>query len=161
MQIDQGRHKTKWTIKKYSDEIARLIDQPYDVVTIENNLLLNEGIAEHMDLLAGLGGYAFSNALAYLGVGDSSAAAAATQTGLQAVTNKLYKAMSAGFPQRTGQTLTWQAVFGADEANFDWNEFSLANGNSDSAKNLNRKVSPEGVKPSGRVWTLELAITFS
>lgn len=158
---DLGTHKTKWTIRKYINEAARLMDRPYDVSVFENNLLLEEGIGEHMDLLAGLGGYAFSNELAFLGVGDSTTAAAANQTGLQAVTNKLYKAMSTGYPQRSGQTLTWQAVFGANEANFAWNEFTVANGNTDSAKNLNRKVDPQGEKPSGHVWTLELAITFS
>jgi hypothetical protein len=43
----------------------------------------------------------YTNANARLGVGDSSAVFAATQTDLQAVTNKLRKAMDASYPQRT------------------------------------------------------------
>ena len=124
-------------------------------------LPFNEGIGEHIDLMCGIGGTAFSNANAYLGVGDSSVAEGATQTDLQASTNKLYKAMSSGFPSRSNQTVTFQSVFGSGDANFAWNEFTVANGSSGSAKNLNRKVSAQGTKTSGQTWTLSLAITFS
>ena len=36
------------------------------------------------------------------------------------------------------QTVTWRAVFGTSVGNFAWQEFTVANGNSDTAKNLNR-----------------------
>lgn len=154
--------KKIWTIRKYADDQAYQADQPYEVSEFEGNLLLNEGIAEMLDLLIGAGTPTnFGNANAYLGVGDSSTAEAATQTGLQAATNKLYKAVEAAYPSRTNQTVTWRAVFGSTDANFAWNEFTVTNGNSDSADNLNRKVSAQGTKASGQTWTLDLSLTLS
>lgn len=86
---------------------------------------------------------------------------AASQTDLQASSNKLYKPMAASYPQVSGQTLTFRSVLGSSDANFDWMEFSVANGSSGSAKNANRKVSAQGAKVSGQTWTLDLAITLS
>ncbi len=84
--------------------------EPYETVEIQGNLLLNEGIQLLEDLMIGAGGTSWDNANARLGVGDSNAAEAATQTDLQG-TNKTYKAMEATYPQRSGQTLTWRSVF--------------------------------------------------
>lgn len=129
---------------------------------IEGNLLLNEGIAELLDLLCSLGApVAFSNANAYIGVGDSAAVEAATQTDLQAATNKLYRAMAATYPQRAAQTVTWRAVFVGADANYAWQEFSISNTSAGTGKNLNRKVSNQGTKTSGQTWTLDLQITIS
>lgn len=132
----------------------------YDVGETEDNLLLNEGITRLLNLLIGGGGVTFANANAYLGVGDSSTAASATQTGLQAATNKLYKVMDATYPSISNQTVTWQSTFQSTDANFAWNEFTVANGSSDASENLNRKVSAQGTKASGQVWTLQLAVTM-
>jgi len=85
----------------------------------------------------------------------------ATQTDLQASTNKLYKAMQATYPQVSAQTVTFQSVFASADANFAWQEFSVANGSSGAAKNLNRKVSAQGSKVSGQTWTISVAITLS
>jgi hypothetical protein len=162
MKIQENPHyRAEWLITKYADDAAFVLCQPYDVVHVPNNMLLNEGIGELLDLLGGIGGTAFSNANAYLAVGDSSTAEAASQTDLQAATNKTYKAMAATYPQRSAQTLTFQSVFGSADANYAWNEFSVANGNSGASKNLNRKVSAQGTKASGQTWTLQLAITIS
>lgn len=159
---DHATHATRWIVRKYRSEADyRAGVAPYDVVEFDHNLFLNEGIGALWDLACGLGSpSAFSNANAYLGVGDSATAAAATQTGLQASTNKLYKAMESGYPQRSGQTVTWRAVFADAEANWAWNEVTVANGNSDAAVNLNRKVQSLGTKASG-TWTLDLEITLS
>ncbi|OGP19504.1 MAG: hypothetical protein A2054_01345 [Deltaproteobacteria bacterium GWA2_55_10] len=154
-------YKPLWILRKYADDAAFTKESPYEVIEIEGNLLLNEGITALLNLLTGAAETAFSNANAYIGVGDSSTAAAASQTGLQASTNKLYKAVSASYPSISGQTVTFRAEFVSAEANFAWNEFTVANGNSDAADNLNRKVSSQGTKASGQVWTLDLAITFS
>jgi hypothetical protein len=160
--IDRLKYFSKWTIRKYADDQAFNEDRPFEVSEFDGNLLLNEGIGELLDIGCGLGSpTAFSNAAAYLGVGDSSTAESASQTGLQAATNKLYKAMQASYPQRSSQTVTWRAVFASSDANFSWNEFTVANGSSDSAKNLNRKVSAQGTKASGQTWTLDLSITLS
>src|SRR3972149_69403 len=70
-----------------------IVPHAYELRLIEGNLLLNEGITALQNLLIGAAETAFNNANSYLGVGDSSTAASAGQTGLQASTNKLYKAM--------------------------------------------------------------------
>lgn len=103
---------------------------------------------------------AFNNANARLGVGDSSAAEAATQTDLQAAANKTYKSMSASYPSRAAQTVTWRAVFASADANYAWAEFCVDNG-ATALKTLNRKVSAQGTKASGQTWTLDLQITLS
>lgn len=154
-------YKPVWTIRKFENDEAYKENKPYEVKDIEGNLLLNEGITRLANLLIGGGGTAFNNANAYIGVGDSSTAASASQTGLQAATNKLYKAMVATYPQISSQTVTFRSAFGSSEGNFAWEEFTVANGNSDASENLNRKVSSQGTKSSGQTWTLDLTITFS
>lgn len=134
---------------------------PYDISRMDHNLLLNEGITVALNLIGGIAATAFSNANAYLGVGDSATAAAATDTGLIATTNELYVAMETSYPSVTNQTITWRSVFGTAQANFAWNEFTVANGNSDASSNLNRLVSAQGTKASGQTWTLDLDITLS
>ncbi len=129
---------------------------------INANLALNEGLGELIDLICGLGSPTkWDNANARLGVGDSNTAADATQTGLQAATNKTFKAMDATWPQRTNQTVEWRATFGSTEANYNWQEYTVVNASNDTGKNLNRKVADKGTKVSGETWTLSLQITFS
>lgn len=155
------RYSTRWLIRRYDSESAFERGESYEESEIQGNLLLNEGIAELWDLTCGLGSpTAFNNANARLGVGDSATAAAASQTDLQAATNKTYKAMSASYPSRSGQTVTWRAVFGSSDANYAWEELVIDNG-SGAGKTLNRKVSAQGTKASGQVWTLDLSITLS
>lgn len=155
--LEKSFEKAVWKIKKF-DKDGKFIEESI----IDGNLLLNEGINLLWSLAAGGAGTDFGNANAYLGVGDSSTAASASQTGLQAATNKLYKAMDASYPTYgTDQKITFKATFTSAEANFDWNEFTVANGNSDAAVNLNRKVSTQGTKVSGQTWELTLEITLS
>lgn len=130
-----------------------------DLGYAEGNLLLNEGIQLLEDLLIGAGGTVYSNANAQLGIGDSSAAEAATQTDLQAATNKTWKAMNATYPSRATQTLTFQSDFLTGDANYAWNEASIRNGAA-ADKNLNRKVVSLGTKASG-TWTLTGTVTIS
>lgn len=151
-----------WSIKKFASKEAFERGEAYDEHIIGENLLLNEGINELWTLVAGTGGTKFDESNAYLGVGDSATGASAAQTGLQAVTNKAYVAVDAGFPTYgTAQKATWQATFDGSTANHAWNEFTVANGNSDAADNLNRLVEAEGTKTSGQVWQLTLEITIS
>jgi len=159
--LDMQREKltTLWKITKYADAAAYAAGQAFDEVEIEGNVALNEGIGLLLDLLIGAGGTVYSNANAYLGVGDAATAESASHTGLQAVTNKTYKAMEATFPSRSGQTLTFKAVFGSSDANYAWNEFTIVNASSDTGANLNRKVSAEGTKASGQTWTLTATVT--
>ena len=140
----------------------RFHDRFVKQIVFEYNLLLNEGINELWTLVAGTGATKFDNANACIGVGDSATAADATQTGLQATTNKLYKAMDASYPTYGSlQKVTHRSTFGSGDANFPWNEITVANGNSDAAKNLNRKVQAMGTKASGTSWVATLEITLS
>lgn len=100
----------------------------------------------------------FNNANAQIGVGDSSAAFAATQTDLQAATNKLRKAMDATFPTRSANVLTFRATFGTGEANFAWNEWGVFNAPSAGVM-FNRKVESLGTKTSAQSWQITATLT--
>lgn len=102
----------------------------------------------------------FNNANAQLGVGDSSTAFAASQTDLQAATNKLRKAMDATYPQRAANVITVQSTFGSSEANFVWNEFGTFNASSGPTM-LQRKVSALGTKASGQTWQFQVVLTYN
>lgn len=146
---------TQWKIEKYENDKA---SEPYEVSYFVGNLALNEGITEVMDLIIGAAATAYSAANTYLGVGADNTAAVASQTGLIAASNKYYQLVDS--VSATGQTITWQATFGAGNANFAWEEFTIANGSSNSADNLNRKVSGQGTKASPNIWILQLKITL-
>ena len=184
---DRCAHKTRWTIFKFWDEdglvekmlkrgltqehIANLF--PHRLLGIsrftghpnaKGNLCLNSGNQGFEKLIAGLSSppTAWNNASAYLGVGDSSTAAAATQTDLQASTNYTYVGMQSSYPSLSGQTLSWQASFGSSSANYAWNEFVVSNASTKgSGVCLNRLVSSQGTKTSGQTWVLTLQITWS
>lgn len=136
---------------------------PDEVVEIAGNLLLNAGITRLLNLLAGAGGTAFNAANCRIGVGDSSTAAAASQTDLQAASNKYYKL--ADTVTVSAQTVTVVATFGSAVANFAWAEWGLDNGTADSASGtapmLNRKVASAGTKASGATWVATATITIS
>lgn len=172
MITDKVTMKKKWTIRRYNchqdfldNKLPEtIIDAKGKVLpgksVFEGNVLLNEGIAELLLLLTGGVAAAYSNTNAYLGVGESTTAEAASQTGLSGAT-LTYKAMEATYPQISGQTVTWRSVFGSAEANNAWQEFTVVNASTDTGDNLNRKVSDQGTKAAGQTWTLDLAITFS
>ena len=142
------------------DEFHQLF-QPYEVIEGEGNCLLNTGIDEIWDLVTGAvsgASHIFDNAAAQIGVGDSNTAADATQTDLQAATNKTYKGMESGYPTSTSQKATFKASFGSSEANYAWEEWVVKQ--STSSICLNRKVESLGTKSTG-TWTLEVEISLS
>lgn len=177
--IDKVSWKAKWRIDKFkdlTDEIAKALQAGMPVQEaislyakafvcteeFDANIALNEGLQELIDIICGLGTPTkWDNSNARLGVGDSNTAESATQTGLQAATNKTFKAMDATYPQRSNQTAEWRATFGSTDANYAWEEYTVVNAADDSGKNLNRKVSSKGTKASGETWVLSLQITFS
>ena len=111
-QKDGATHKTMWRLQKFADDEAVANNTPFSDEEIENNILVNTGINEMWKLIAGVGGTQFDNANAYLGVGDDDTAESASQTDLQAVTNKLRKAMNVSYPTYgTSQKVTFQADF--------------------------------------------------
>lgn len=133
---------------------------PYEVIEIEGNLLVTVGIDIMLDLFIGGGGTVFSNANAYLGVGDSSTAEAVGQTDLLAASNKLRKAMNGSYPSIASPVITFQSTFGSSEANFTWAEVGTFNAGS-AGTMFNRKVQALGTKSAGATWTLTEDITFS
>lgn len=158
--LDNIEEKALWTITKYADDSAYKAGNPFAVEEVNGNVLLNEGINELWTLLCSSGGTKFDNSNAFLAVGDSTTSADATQSGLLG-SNKFYKAVDSGSPSfGTQQKATWVATFTGSEANFQWREFSVSNGGSDSNVNLNRKVSDQGTKVTDQVWELTLEITL-
>lgn len=136
--------------------------EPAEVIEGEGNLLMNCGINEMLELLMGAAATAYSNANAYTGCGDSNAAAAATQTDLQAAVNKVYVAMQASYPSLAAQTITFQSSYGAGTGTWAWEEVAVFNGNTPPGDEmLNRVVSSLGTKAAGATWVLSIAITIS
>lgn len=103
---------------------------------------------------------AFNNANAYLGVGDSTAVFAATQTDLQAATNKDRQPMEATYPSRVANVETLRAIWGTSEGNFAWEEWGVFNA-STAAEMLSRKVESLGTKTNAASWQLTATLTFA
>ncbi len=103
---------------------------------------------------------AFNNANAYIGSGDSAAAFAATQTDLQAATNKLRKAMDATYPQRSANVLTYRATFATSDANWAWQEWAIFNAAS-AGTMMSRKVESLGTKTIAQSWQMTATITLN
>jgi hypothetical protein len=101
----------------------------------------------------------FNASNAYIGVGDSSAAFAADQADLQG-SNKFRKAMEAGYPIRSGNTMTFRALFGTGDANFAWNEWGVFNAATGGTM-MNRRVEALGTKTSAQSWELTVSVTLN
>lgn len=97
---------------------------------------------------------------AYIGVGDSATAFAASQTDLQAATNKLRKGMNATYPQRASGVITLQTTFIETEAVWTWAEWGVFNAVS-SGTMFSRLVQALGVKPNTELWRLTISWTVA
>jgi hypothetical protein len=163
---DHGRMIAFYRIEKYVGDYKHCYDipkwlKPYEVLEFSKNCLLNEGITEFWTLACSTGAVKWDATNAHLGVGDDATAALASQTGLLASSNKLYKDMDSPYPIITDQTVTFRSTFSSLEANWAWNEISVSNTNSDTGKNLNRKVQTMGTKAEGTTWVATLAILLA
>lgn len=141
----------------------------------DGNLLLYGGASCQWQTLIGNGTATagqsltyFNNAQAAIGVGDSTTAAAATQTDLQAASNKLRRAMDATYPLHTdgvvvgAATATFRSTFATADANWAWQEWILANSATlATGRSLNRKVESLGTKTSAAAWTFTIALTLA
>lgn len=134
-----------------------------DRVIAEGNLLVNVGMDLIWDGVIGNAPTVFSNANAAIGVGDSTTAAATSQTNLQASSNKLRKAMNATYPsQPTNPSVQFQSDFTGAEAIYHWQEVATFNNSTDGVGTmLHRLVSDLGTKSSGATWTITVTITLS
>ena len=156
--VERATWQPRIELRKYhtpnGEDIAGL--DPVEVIVEEGNLLTTAGATALLTLLIGGGGSAFKNANSYLGVGDSTTAAAVGQTDLQAATNKLRKAMDSGYPQVSAATVTWRATFGTSDANWAWQEWGVFNAAA-AGTMLNRKVTSLGTKTSAATWQLTVS----
>ncbi len=150
--------RCQWRLEKFLGDDQT--QPPLEVIEDEGNLLVTAGATAMLNLLIGAGGTAFNNANAYIGVGDSSTAAAIGQTDLQAASNKTRKAMDSTFPSVSGAVVTFKSTFATGDANYAWNEFAIFNASSGGTM-LNRAVSSLGTKTSAGSWSLTITITIS
>jgi len=130
------------------------------------NLLLNAGITRLLNRLISDSTQEFDAANCRIGVGNSSTAASASQTDLQAAAgagNRQFELCDS--VSVSAQTLTVVATFESGDANFAWEEWGVDQGTADGttvvAPMLNRKVASMGTKASGAVWVLTITITVS
>ena len=154
-----------WRVEKFLsktfDEVLATGEQPYEVCSDVQNIILDTGANEMLKLIGGVAGAtAFSAANAKIYVGSDSTAEAASQTGVLATTNKAYAGMDSGYPSVSGRTIVFRASFDDAAANFAWNEAAITNGSGVSAIAMNRKVSALGTKTTG-TWTLQLTISLT
>ena len=154
-----------WRVEKFLsktfDEVLATGEQPYEVCSDVQNIILDTAANEMLKLIGGVAGAtAFSAANAKIYVGSDSTAEAASQTGVIATTNKAYAGMDSGYPSVSGRTIVFRASFDDATANFAWNEAAITNGSGVSAIAMNRKVSALGTKTTG-TWTLQLTISLT
>ena len=157
---DAAEWQDTWTFKKYASQEAYEAGNPFEVDVVEQgNLLLNTGINEMWDLIAGDSANNFDNTNSRIGVGDDSTDASATDTDLIG-TNTAYLEMEDGYPDAgSGEKIVFRGVADGTTANHDWDEFVAKQNTSNVC--LNRLVSDQGTKASGQVWTITLEISLS
>jgi hypothetical protein len=171
---DVVQWRAKWSLAKFHGDSTDPADM-YDLIEREGNLLMYGGASCLWQTLIGNGtataGQAltyFNNTQAAIGVGDSSTAAAATQTNVQAASNKLRKAMDATYPLHTDATtsgaasIVFRSTFGTSDANFAWQEWGVFNSATDATgRMLNRKVESLGTKTSAATWQFTVTLTLA
>lgn len=171
---DVAAHSTHTILRKfYGDWTAEgiaegLAGDPYEVIESDGNMLITAGI---LVMLTGLIGGAitpYSAANARIGIGDSTTAAAASQTDLQAAANKVRVAMDAGWPKLgvagglNDNQVQFQSTMGAGVAEWagGWQEFAVFNAAAAGAM-FNRKVENKGVKAAGTTWQFQVTVTIT
>lgn len=175
---EKGLWKIKWQLAKYHNkdigQFRPFIDTPDELIVHERNLLMYGGVSCLWEALIGNGTASagqsltyFNNTNAAIGVGDSSTAAAATQTDLQASSNKLRVGMDSTYPTHTdgvtsgSATITFQATFGSSQGNYQWNEVGIFNSpTAATGRMLNRLVQNFGTKTTGS-WSMNVQVTLT
>lgn len=161
---EHSQWRVTWEVSKWMDDAKRLAGfEPYEVCTETQNIILDTGANEMLQLITGTGGTAFSATNTYLYVGTDNSPENAAQTGILASgNNRAYAALDAGFPAVTGRQMVFQATFGNNDANFAWNEASIVNGTGVNAVAMNRKVpTPSfGTKTQGS-WSLKITVSLT
>lgn len=172
-----GKDKINWnvktTIRKFTEDISEYRDGreqefyakfvPFEEKKSKGNLLVNGGINKIWDLVTDEATVGAFDTGSHIGIGDSATGAAATQTDLQAASNKKYNPMEATYPLSTLQKATFRSSFADGDANFQWNEWGVFNASGSAGGDewmMNRKVEDLGTKTGG-TWQLTVEITLS
>ena len=157
---EHSQWRVTWRVEKWLDTARKLAGfGPDEVVFDSQNIVLDVGAEEMLKLITGVGGTQYSEDNAYIFVGDNATAEAANQSGVIATTNKASAKMESGYPTVDGRQMTFRASFGDSEANFQWNEVSVANGIGVGAVAMNRKVASLGTKTTG-TWSVEVKVSL-
>lgn len=120
------------------DEDGNVLNEVEYESPVWENIVVNNGKNLALDRLFGLSG---AVAITSVGVGINSAAATVADTRLDAgVTGSvLVKTADAG-TARAAQVVTIKATFSTSEANFNWNEAGLFNGNTNGTSVMFNRV---------------------
>ena len=152
----QINHRTTFKLEKQRKGESK----PYEIREWEGNSALNEGLNLLTTLLCGGAGTAYNAANARIGVGNSTTAPSAAQTGLQGA-SKFFQAMASGYPTYgTSQQVVWKAIIDDGDAEFSWQEITVVNAATDAGTNLLRGTSAIGVKAPGDIWSMSVTVTF-
>jgi len=159
---DKIKVREKFIVFKYRNDEdykkGKYYEKSVDICDSELNCLLNAGITEMLNLMIGASALHFDNANAQIGVGNSNAAAVATQTDLQGGSTA-WSVMDVTFPNVTNQKITFQGDFGSAEANFHWEECAVRYGAVGAV--FNRVVADKGTKVAGETWVARDEVTLS
>ena len=184
---DFGTGNTVWEIRKYTEhqteharalighdpgeeDFQRLGIDPYELSTVDGNLVTNAGWQRFLTLANAGTGNLVTSTTAWVGAGDGGGTAAAGDTDLSAAagsTHRWFQTCTVTNPSNV--TLVFVAAFGSADGNFAWNEFGIdigtatvTSGNTVNAVLLNHKTSiAQGTKASGQTWTATATLTFT
>lgn len=182
--VESGRGTTHWLVERWDSDAVRWVRRktglveplgrhfhqlrvrPYSVSEVYGNLITNAGWTLIMSLLTDQGSATpMDDTHTRIGVGDGDTAATATDSDLDGE-NKHWEPVSGAGTLGT-RTLQFSATFGAAVANFDWKEFGIDVSDSEAEAGstvgdvlFNRKVTSQGTKANGQVWTATATITF-
>lgn len=137
------------------------------------NILVNVGINQLWTRCA-TAAQVWDSTHGAIGTGDSSTAASAAHTDMQAATNKYYQAWSGTPTSGSSQAIVFNSVFGTSVANFAWNEYGVIVPNTGTTYTsgttkqasyilLNRKAGAGllGTKTSAQSWSFTVTMTLA
>lgn len=150
-------------------DFEKLGIEPYEVATVDANLLTTAGLTRITNLINGGGGQAVTTTSARVGLGNGVGTAAVGDTDLSAAagsTNRWFQTCTVSV---SGAVLTAVATFASGDGNFLWNEWGIdigtptvSSGNTVAAVLLNHKTAiAQGTKTAGQTWTATATITLS
>ena len=149
--------KGRWKIEVYDGDIQC---EETQIETIEGeNVILTTGKNLLLDRLFAAAG--FGGAVNSMGIGNSAAAAAATDTQLLGSSPAPYFQALDSTPTRAGLVMTCVSTFGTGVANQNWQELALANATTNVAGTLFNRISPIGPFQKSSAVSIVLSCVIS